>query len=398
MRIVLITDWHSENMGYSDNFMPKALASLGHEVHLVTSNGQVYFNSSAYEDIFQPFLGPRFVACGVKEINGYTLHRLPHRICRGRVVINGLFAKLRSLRPDIVQAGEFICLSTYQAALIKPLLGYKLFVECHVHASVFPPAIRKGNIKERLTLAIYKTTVGRLVNYMCERCFPISSDAADIAVRFLGMKKNKVTIRPLGVDTDIFRPVSDDESMRLRLEVRNRLGFSDSDIVCIYTGRISKSKGSLCLAQAIGRLVKEGQSFKGLFVGNGTKKEVDEILSYPGCKVHPFVLNQELPQFYWASDAAVWPKQESTSQLDAASCGLPIILSNRIKVHERIDGNGLLYEEDDICDLAAKIQFMADGQKRRQMGECGVKKMNEFFSWKRLARDYIRDYEMALGH
>lgn len=36
MQIAIVSDWFSEKMGYAENFLPKAMASLGHEVHLVT--------------------------------------------------------------------------------------------------------------------------------------------------------------------------------------------------------------------------------------------------------------------------------------------------------------------------------------------------------------------------
>ena len=399
MRIVLIVDWFSEKMGYSDNFLPKALASLGHEVHVVTSNGQVYFNNlPLYKKNFEPFLGPGVVDCGVKTLDGYTLHRLPYMEWRGRVRIKGLVGKLRSVRPQIVEVSELICLTTYEAAIAKLLLGYKLFVECHVHASVFPPAIRKGGIKERLYWLLYAATIGYLVSSLSEKCYPVSTDASDVAIRFLGVQKHKVEICSLGVDTDLFKPPSDEASQQVRLQLREKLGFSHSDIVCIYTGRFSMGKDPLHLAQVIGSLVAQGEPFRGLFVGNGSQVDVEAIRACPGCVIHPFVPIRELPPFYWAADIGVWPKQESTSQLDAAACGLPIILSDRVRVRERIDGNGLVYEEDNPHDLARQIRILADPEIRRRMGEYGVRKMREHFSWDRIARQRIQDYEAVLQH
>lgn len=398
MRVALIVDWHSEKMGYSDNFLPKALASLGHEVHLITSNGQIYFTSSSYKDIFEPFLGPAIVDCGIKQCDGYTLHRLPSMNIRGRVHIKGLAKKLWFLRPHIVQAGEFICLTTYESALLKPILGYKFFVECHVHASVFPAANGRGGIKERFYWSVYAATIGRMINIMAEKCYPISSDSADIINRFFGIHKNKIKIRPLGVDTGLFKPLSDDISKQKRSEFRKKLGFSDTDIVCIYTGRFDTGKNPLCLGQAIGKLVERGEPFRGLFIGNGTQSYIEDIKACSGCVVHPFVHVRELPAFYQASDIGVWPRQESTSQLDAAACGLPLILSNRVKVRERIEGSGLAYEEDNAEDLAIKLLILKDSTMRSRMGACGTDKMRKLFSWDNIAKQYIEDYTTALKY
>jgi glycosyltransferase involved in cell wall biosynthesis len=385
MRIVIISDWFAEKMGYAENCLPKALASLGHEVHLVTSNVQVYFNSATYKEIYEPFIGPGVVSCGVKEFDGYTLHRLPYAQWRGQLYIKGLLRRLFAIQPQIVQTFDVLSLTTYEAALAKPFLGFKLFLESHMHASVFHPATRRGGIRERFNWLVYGATIGHLVSSLSEKCYPISIDAADVAVRFFGVERRKVNICSLGVDTDLFRQVSDEASQRVRLQLRQQLGFSESDIVCIYTGRFSKDKNPLCLAQAIGSLVAHGEPFRGLFVGSGTQTDVVAIQACPGCVVHPFVPVLELPPFYWAADIGVWPKQESTSQLDAAACGL-----------ERTDGNGLTYDEGDVFDLAQTIRMLADPNLRRRMGDIGSRKMREHFSWDRIAGQRIQDYEAAL--
>jgi glycosyltransferase involved in cell wall biosynthesis len=80
------------------------------------------------------------------------------------------------------------------------------------------------------------------------------------------------------------------------------------------------------------------------------------------------------------------------SQLDAAVCGLPLILSNKIKVFERVDGNGLLYEEGSHIDLANKLLMLQDAEKRKQMSIHGVKKIKDNFSWQIIAKNRIKDY------
>jgi len=133
-----------------------------------------------------------------------------------------------------------------------------------------------------------------------------------------------------------------------------------------------------------------------LFVGNGLQGNVDAIKECPGCTVHAFVPTKELVSFYRASDVGVWPKQESTSQLDAAACGLPLILSNRVEVKERINGNGVLYEEGNADDLVSKLQSLSSPECRKKMGESGARKMQNSFSWECIAKEYVKDYETSL--
>jgi glycosyltransferase involved in cell wall biosynthesis len=396
MKIIFVSDWFAEKMGYAENCLPKAVAKLGHEVHLVTANIQPYFDQPMYKETYEPFIGPAIVACGVKPWDGFTLHRLPYGQWRGRPRIQGLIPALANLRPDIVQTFDLFATTTYETALAKIRLGYKLFHESHLHASVFPPVTDRLGLGGRLKWFAYGTTLGRFVSVLSEKCYPISTDAAEIVTRFFGFPESKTTIQSLGVDTDSFRPVASDTDQQERVRLRDQLGFAPEEIVCVYTGRFSDGKGPRLLAQAIAQLVARNEPFRGLFVGNGNRSEVESIRTCPGCVIHPFVPVQELPPFYRASDIGVWPRQESTSQLDAAACGLPIIVSDRVQVRERVEGNGLFYEEGNADDLAQQIRTLANAATRRAQGEFGARKLRERFSWDCIASERVRDYEIAL--
>ncbi len=77
MKIVILSNWFSERMGYIENCLPKALAKQGHEVHVISSTAQVYYNSPDYKNVYEPFLGKNIQEVGVKQVDGYTLHRIP---------------------------------------------------------------------------------------------------------------------------------------------------------------------------------------------------------------------------------------------------------------------------------------------------------------------------------
>lgn len=393
MKIVLVSDWFAESMGYSENSLPKALAAEGAEVHLITSDLQPYFASPSYKEIYEPFLGPGIVKCVTKPFDGYTLHRLPHQLVSGkRPAIPGLSGKLAELRPDIVQAFDAGSWTTYEIVRTQPRLGFKLFLETHQHASVYPGSNWRAWLHGRWQEFIVAPTRGRQVSQATEKCYPISTDAAEIAVRYFGIAREKISVASLGVDTDLFQPATES----LRAAERQRLGFATTDIVCIYTGRFTPSKDPLCLAQAVAALNAQGRPYRGLFVGGGDPEQVSAIRNCAGCIVMPFVPFRELPPYYQAADIGVWPRQESTSQLDAAAAGLPIIISDRTTVVERIAGNGLTYREGDPADLARVLLRLADESERRRRGLAGSRKMQQDFSWRRIARQRLQDYETAL--
>lgn len=397
MKVALIQLTHSDQMGYADRFLGRELLRLGVDVHLVTSNGQPYFRNRDYDAIYAQHFGPPTVPCGsYRNKDGVVVHRLPHAFYRGQLRIAGLGEKLAELRPDVVQVFDFRAWSTYEAAWHRIRLGYHLFLEAHVHASVFAPARRQPAVRERARIKLLVKPLGKFLSAQSERCYAISPDCADIAIRFFGLSPHKVVHCPLGTDTKMFRPPETPEERTARESLRRGLGFGDDELVCLHTGRLTDDKGPRILAQAVVRLIAEGLPVRGLFVGHGPPAVLERIRRTPGCVVHAFVPCDALPPLYQAADIGVWPKQESTSQLDAVAAGLPLIVDEDVTVTERIDGNGLTYAHHDPDDLADQIRALLDPARRAAMAATGRQRMIDHYDWRHIAVKRLADYEEAL--
>ena len=81
--------------------------------------------------------------------------------------------------------------------------------------------------------------------------------------------------------------------------------------------------------------------------------------------------------------------------LDAAASGLPLVVSDRMGERERVNGNGAVFCEDDVSDLAAVLRTLAPVDVRRALGAAGRAKMVEHFSWRKLARAIEADYRAS---
>lgn len=396
MKVVFISVWYSEGMGYSENKFPKALAKFGVEVHLLTSTAQIYYYSPNYDKVYKPYLGPKFVEPCKKELDGYTLHRLPYyetkNIYKGPGIV-GLYEYLEKLKPDVIQTFELHLETTVIAAKYAEDKGCLLFTESHTHASVFRKNNQKTYREKIKSLVNSFNSELKLINTVAKRCYPIAEDVAELAKSFFKVPARKIKVQSLGVDTDTFYPPENENEKAKGNEIRQKFEFSASDIICIYTGRFTKDKNPHCLAKAINVLNEQGFPFKGLFVGNGTEEDIQFIKSQNGCLIGSFVPANQLPAYYWASDIGVWPREESTSQLDAMACGLPLILSNQIKVMERVDGNGLLYEEGNYQSLISALKQMENKNLRDQMAKKSVEKIREKFSWDIIASERLNDYK-----
>lgn len=392
MKIVILSNWFSNKMGYIENCLPKALANLGHEVHIVSSTAQVYYNSSEYKEVYEPFLGKNIQEVGTIMEQGCYLHRIPFGELNGKIYFKNLSEKLKEINPDVVQVFDAFSFTTLQAAYYKLKFGYKLFTANHTVASVFA-LYQPGNqgLLKKIIFCLTRTVPGRLISFVTSRCFPATIDALDLAVKYYGVQKSKVKLASLGVDTDFFKPADNNEQEKNNLKsIREKLGFKDNEILCIYTGRFTEGKNPLLLAKAIEKLNNANEPFKALFMGDGP--QTSEIKKHKGCIVHEFVPYHELPTYYQLADIGVWPKQESTSMIDASACGLPIVISNKVQAKERVEGNGLTYIENDVDSLADSILKLKDTTLRKELGSFGKNKVQTKYSWDKIAQEREKDY------
>ena len=83
--------------------------------------------------------------------------------------------------------------------------------------------------------------------------------------------------------------------------------------------------------------------------------------------------------------------------LDAAACGLPVIVNDTLQAVERIEGNGLTYRLNDQASLERVLFRLLDAEERRRLGNVGARRMAELFSWDSLIRRRIADYRRSLG-
>ena len=386
------------DMGYSNTMLARYLARLGADVHYIATDLPVYHKSRDARSAYSQFSADSTMTPGETErYDGYTVHCIGHRYVLGVPMFIGLANKLREIQPDVVQLFINAGWAPLQAAAAKLKLGFRLFSAAHTTVSVFPLARRPVRPWNREWIANLGTRAipGRLASMFIERCYAATDDCAEVATRFYGMPKSKVAVVPLGVDTENFYPARTAEERARRAQIRTELGFADGDIVCIYTGQFTDAKNPVVLARAIAMLRAAGVRVRGLFIGNGDQN--GELAHCDGCTVLPFRPHRELPAYYRAADIGVWPTQESMSMLDAAACGLPIVVNDTLLAKERIDGNGITYRLNDAADLAEKIRSLSDPTYGRQLGDVGARRMTQLFSWNSVARRRLADYEAALA-
>ena len=394
MRVAIVTQWYTEGLGYSENMLSRALANAGAEVHIISGLSHIYAHTPKYDAIYRSVLGPPDSEPGSYPTSSSAiLHRVPssHNVADPGFLSQALAA----VRPDVVQSFAVTDAWSLESAHYCNGSEAVLFTENHVHESVIPRGPWQTPRGWLVGVANRVRPWVRLINNTTQVCFAISEDTYRVAWRRLGVPRSKIVTEPLGVDTDLFHPPSR-EYLGDREKQRRALGVGADEVLCIYTGRLSEDKAPHLLAEAVASMRQTGISIRALFVGAGSADYTDRLRRADGCSVAAFRPTSELASLYRASDIGVWPREESTSQLDAMASGLPIVISDRVRTQERI-GVGATYEEGNSSSLAASLATLQDWPRRAQLGSVARLRVESGLSWNSVAERRMAIYDAVLA-
>ncbi len=202
-----------------------------------------------------------------------------------------------------------------------------------------------------------------------------SSEHCMSGARGLGAPAQRTSVIYAGIDNRRFRPGLDGRGWRARN------GVPQEAIVISVLGLVLRRKLDTFL-EAVARINPAGGIFC-LIGGRGEDEEYVRTrlagLAQPKVRMLGFVPENELPEFYAATDVLVVSPRTllecmGQSMKEAMACGTAVAGARIGGIPEAIeDGkNGLLYEPDNAADLARVLSALAsDAESRRRMGAAG---------------------------
>ena len=275
----------------------------------------------------------------------------------------------------------------------------------------------KDMFKERnvdIAKLIYRLIFYRLLLYPLLRYFnlflPISREMKIKFARELGLSEEKQVPLPLGVDPEVFKPLTPKEKRRIRRE----LGFDAGDVIFLYTGSINKSRRVSRFVKALIPVLKRYKTTKLLMIGRGD--EIEDIIAL--AKDHGvsnkiifkgWVSKEEVPVYYSISDVGFSAPKPAPQNLVMSPCklfeylasGLVVIATAEIPEQKRVvlgSKGGFLVKwdsmEGEIPELAKKL--ILSPKLRRKLRFYGYKHVVKNRSFERHADRVDEAYKKLL--
>lgn len=203
-----------------------------------------------------------------------------------------------------------------------------------------------------------------------------------------------MTVVPVGVDHEVFRPYDDVKKKKGRLMVT-----SSSDV---------PMKGLVPLLEAIAKLRVEREIDLVVIGQPRPKGRVAQTMTRLGLEdiVHTIsgVSDEELARLYGEAEVAIVPSLYegfSLPAIEAMSCGVAVVATTGGALPEVVGTSGvtgLLVEPNDPEALVAAIRELLDNEKlREELGANGRQRVMERFTWQVTARGTAACYDAILS-
>ncbi|HVF90647.1 MAG TPA: glycosyltransferase family 4 protein [Blastocatellia bacterium] len=216
---------------------------------------------------------------------------------------------------DVIHVHDCLYLGSALALVFARRRHKKVLLSQHIGFVTYRSKVL--NWLERLAYGIIGRRVLAGVSYLIYS----TRAAEEFVVKLLAKRPENAEAIPNGIDTDRFRPPSEEE----RSVARGEMGLADSDSVVIFVGRLVEKKGVHILLEVC-RLMP---SVKFLVIGDGPLAS-ELPLDSANLIWKPFFPPESMDRAYKAADLFLLPSHGEGFPLsvqEAMSAGLPVIVS-----------------------------------------------------------------------
>jgi 1,2-diacylglycerol 3-alpha-glucosyltransferase len=377
MRIGMFTDVYKPHVSGITNYISlnkKYLEELGHEVFVIT------FGDEDYQDEEPRVI--RSPGMPLLETGYYLSLRYSHE---ARQVMRTL---------DIGHAHHPFLSGTLALRFCKPR-GIPLVFTNHtrydLYAQAYLPVL--PNVIGETALEAYLPSFCR----SCDLVIAPSPGMREVLQRF-GVT-SPIEVVPNGVDLAPYRHFVEPID-------RAGLGFSDNDILLVYSGRIAPEKNLAFLLRTFSGLSQAYDNVGLLIVGDGPERDnLQDRVNLMGIASRVcftgMVPYTEVPRYLAASDAFVTASVTEVhplSVIEAMACGLPVLGIQSPGIGDMIEDGvtGFLIQEEDLAAFTAKMVRMVTEHDLRHTMSQKARQAVEAYAIERTAQMLQESYKQVI--
>ena len=370
MKILMVSHYALPHRGGIEIIIEKlstSLADQGHQIKIISSQPDLPFQQFTHN---REFVGvPAF-----DPLKQFGVHY--------PLFSPSLWPVLRqSVRwADIVHAQGML----YQNSLLALWLArsWKRPAVLTEHAGFVPYSRRMFNAVQQMGVS----TLGRLSLSLSDTVIVPDTIVKEILVDSIKVPSEKIIQIPLGVDTNVFHPVTLEEKQQLRHE----LGWDERPRI-LFIGNFVARKRVELLIDAI------SDKFDIVMCGEG--KPPSPLAR--GVSTYSPRGHDLLAKLYQAADVFVIPSSVETFSIasyESMACGLPVVMTEDLQ-HLTIKQSGLVtFTKPNPPALQQAIhELLADDDRRRRIGLASAEWVERNFSWQLSVKKHLDLYENLLA-
>lgn len=390
MRIAHLMSYFQPQLGYQEYYLAKEQRKMGHDVCVFTSDR--YFPLKSFSQTFGTVLRSRYLGSGTFNEDGVKVVRLPCFLeFRDQIFVKNLWKALSDFQPEIIHVHDEVSYFASMSLFFKAFLKYPVIVDVHAdYVNMSKKFIRRFALHLASKNPLYRLFLNRVDAFVA-----ISENAKRWLSNEFGIEKERITVVPLGADTELFGP-----SALKRKQTREKYCFEDS-VVIIYAGKLIPGKDVELLLKAAYLLIEKGLNVKVLIVGSGPKdyeselQRISEQLQIEENVIfNSFVDKKDLPSFYNAADIGVWPGDPSITIIEAMTVGLPVVIPfSECTSHYFKYDIGLRFSRRGVTELANCLELLvSDVAERRRRGLEARRMVLDHLNWKAISSEMLEIY------
>lgn len=184
------------------------------------------------------------------------------------------------------------------------------------------------------------------------------------------------------------------------INIKKELGIPSDSLILLMLAVYELRKGHHFMFQVMEKVIQEVPQAHLIVCGDGNENEVKVVdnlrnISTAAAQIHLRCHQQDIENLFSQTDIQVVPSQSYESfgytALEAMACGIPVMATNTGGLKEVVlDGVcGYIIDFKNVDSFAKRtVELLLDVKLRKKMGKNGKKRYEQYFTAKRMARQY----------